>query len=131
MRSIILHDTQIVARVVKNSPTERGIQMFLIYLNLRNKANKSTHSKYVLSYIINNPDDVIYPVDDRNRNLNKLVINNMWKNYFVLVQFLVLLPKFKYTFNGRILNILSSLSCSQQPTNPSSNELLLSTQFKG
>ena len=44
----------------------------LLYLNLCNKTNKSTRTKYVLSHIINYPDD-----DDRKSNLNMLVINNM------------------------------------------------------
>jgi len=70
MCSIIPHDNLIVARVVKKSPIVRGIQMFLLYLNLRNKTNKSSSTKYVLSHNINYPDDINYPDNGRKSNLN-------------------------------------------------------------
>jgi hypothetical protein len=44
---------------------------------------KPTRTKYVLSHIINYPDDVNYPDDDDYKNdLNMLVINNMGQNIF-------------------------------------------------
>jgi len=50
----------------------------LLFLNLRNKANKSKRTKCVFSHIINYPDDD----NDHKSNLNMLVINNMWQNKF-------------------------------------------------
>jgi hypothetical protein len=44
-----------------------------------------------------------------------LVINNMGQNIFCAFASVGLLRKFKYTAIARILNILSSLPCSQQP----------------
>ena len=71
MCSIIPHDTQIVARVVKNSPIVRGNRMFFTVFKLSKKTNKRTLTKYVLLRMIN------YPHDDCKNNLNKLAINIM------------------------------------------------------
>jgi len=55
---------------------------YFLYLKLCNKTYTSTCAKYILSHIINYPDDANYPDDDRNNNLNKLVINIMLQNIF-------------------------------------------------
>jgi hypothetical protein len=76
MRSVIHLENLEFARVVKKSHIVRDIRIFITVFNLRNKTNKSTRTKYVLSHIINFPADVNYPDDDCKNDLIMLVSNN-------------------------------------------------------
>ena len=70
MCSIIHLENLKVVRIFKKSHIVRCIRPFITVFNLCNKTNKSTYTKYVLSHIIN------YPDDDRKSDLNMLIINN-------------------------------------------------------